>query len=274
MLRRKVLKPSQTQYFVSLSRELASQAQRVRQLIGNAHWGHDGRHKELLLMELIRRHCPSTALVSTGFAVSPSNLEMRSSEQDILILDTSREAPLFHQGSLVIAFVHTILAAISVKTTMESASLKQTINGLQTVRAVARDAGLKAEQIWCGGFFYQTAESWSKNHQLIYKSLKRYITENPAPPPVIDDGQPHIIGPNCLSDAGDLALVFDYERLGTDSTARVRGYSCSEAATAIFISLLLQHIALNFGATHSPFADLVHNLGVASLMPPKFDIVS
>src|SRR5947208_4098809 len=117
MLRRKVLKPSQTEYFASLSQELASQARRVRQLIGSAHWGHDGRHKELLLMELIRRHCPSTALVSTGFVVSPGNMEMRSSEQDILVVDTSREAPLFNQGALVIAFAHTILAAISVKTT-------------------------------------------------------------------------------------------------------------------------------------------------------------
>ena len=268
------LKPSEAEYFVSLSEELASQAKRVRQLIGSGHWGHDGRHKELLLIELIRRHCPSTVLVSTGFVVSPSNMEVRSSEQDILVVDTSREAPLFHQGALVIAFPHTILAAISVKTKMDTVSLRETIDGLQSVRAVARDAGLRAEQIWCGGFFYQTLESWAKNHQLIYNSLKRYIIKNPAPTPVVDDGHPHIIGPNCITDAATFAFIVDYERPSVKSRARIRGYSCSGAATAIFISLLLQHVAFSFGATHSPFTDLVENLGVDTLMPAKFDIVS
>jgi hypothetical protein len=121
------LKPAENEYFASLSGELDLQAQRVRQLIGSAHWGHDGRHKELLLAELIRRHCPASVLVSTGFVISPNNLEVRSSEQDILIVDASREAPLFHQGALVVAFAHTVLAAISVKTKMTPRTLKDTM---------------------------------------------------------------------------------------------------------------------------------------------------
>lgn len=274
MLREMSVKPSETEYFASLSQELDSQAQRIRQLIGSAHWGHDGRHKELLLMELIRRHCPSPVLVSTGFVISPNDLETRTSEQDILIVDTSKEAPLFYQGALVVAFAHTLLAAISVKTTMESGSLKQTIDGLQTVRAVTRNAGLKAERIWCGGFFYRICDLWSKNPQLIYDNVKRYIIKNPAPPPIVDDGQPHIIGPNCVTDAGQLALIFDYQRVGDENKARARGYSCCGVATAIFISSLLQHIAINLGASHSPFADLVDSVGVAKLTPPMFDIVS
>src|SRR5207237_9823165 len=147
--------------------DLDSQANRVRQLIVDAHWSHDGRHKELLLSELIRRHCPSSVLVSTGFVVSPNNLEVRSSEQDIVIVDVSKEAPLFHQGALVVAFAHTVLGAISVKTTMTAQTLKQTIDGLQTVRRVARDAGIKAEQIWCGGFFFRLQASWSANSRLM-----------------------------------------------------------------------------------------------------------
>jgi hypothetical protein len=268
------LKPSEAEYFASLSGELDSQAQRVRQLIGGAHWGHDGRHKELLLAELIRRYCPSSVLVSTGFVISPNNLEIRSSEQDILIVDASREAPLFHQGQLVVAFAHTVVAAVSVKTTMESASLKETIDGLQTVRRVVRDAGLKAEQTWCGGFFYRVQESWSKNSQLIYNNVKRCILKNPAPAPILHDDKPHIIGPNCISDSSELALIFDYERIGNKNTARLRGYSCPGVATAIFLSAILEHIAINFGATHSPFTDLVANLGLPNLSPSTFGIVN
>jgi hypothetical protein len=84
-------------YFLSLAEELNSQASRVRQLIGSAHWGQDGRHKEALLRELIRRHSPASILVTSGFLVSPNNVEVRSLEQDILLIDTSTEAPLFNR---------------------------------------------------------------------------------------------------------------------------------------------------------------------------------
>jgi hypothetical protein len=273
-VRAKSFKPSETEYFGSLSGELDSQADRVRQLIGDAHWGHDGRHKELLLAELIRRHCPASVLVSTGFVISPNNLEIRSSEQDILLVNIAAEAPLFHQGALVVAFAHTVLAAISVKTTMTARTLEDTINGLQTVRRVTRDAALKAEQTWCGGFFFRTQAHWSNKPHLIYENVKRCILKNPAPAPIVDDGRPHIIGPDCISDSRGVSLIFDYERTGNKNTARLRGYSCPQVATAVFLSAILEHIAISFGATHSPFSDLIGNLGVPALSPSKFDIVT
>src|ERR1039458_857317 len=133
------MKPSKLGYFQSLAEELRSQSSRVRQLIGDAHWGHDGRHKEVLLQALIRRHCPSTVLVSSGFMVSQNDPEILSSEQDILVVDTSTEAPLFNQGGLVIVFPHTVMAAISVKSTMSDATIKSVVDGLATVRNVASE---------------------------------------------------------------------------------------------------------------------------------------
>ena len=40
-------------YLESLAAELQSQSERVRSLIGSAHWLHDGRHKEHLLAEVV-----------------------------------------------------------------------------------------------------------------------------------------------------------------------------------------------------------------------------
>jgi hypothetical protein len=267
-----MLKPSKLDYFVSLSEELGAQANRVRQLIGSAHWGHDGRHKELLLMELIRRHCPASILVSTGFLVSPHNLAVRSSEQDILVVDTSIEAPLFQQGGLVIAFAHTLVAAISVKTTMDAESLKDTIDGLQTVRKVIRDANLNAEKIWCGGFFYAVKPAWRNKPHRIYDHIKRYIVENPAPGPIVDDDRPRILGPNCIADSNELAFIFDYQRNGDEMIASVRGYSCVRIATAVFLACLLEHIAMNLDAAHSPFSDFVTDLAMAPINPPSFSL--
>ena len=109
--------------------------------------------KETLLRDLLRRHSPSSVLVTSGFLVSPNNAEVRSSEQDILVIDTSTEAPLFHQGDFTIVFPHTVIAAISVKTTMKDETMKSVVDGLQTVRNVARDGGTEPNHIWCGGFF-------------------------------------------------------------------------------------------------------------------------
>jgi hypothetical protein len=107
------MKTSKMDYFLSLAEELNSQASRVHQLIGSAHWGQDGRHKEALLRELIRRHSPASVLVTSGFLVSPNNVEVRSLEQDILLIDTSTEAPLFNQADLAIVFLMLFFGIIS-----------------------------------------------------------------------------------------------------------------------------------------------------------------
>jgi len=266
------MKPSAIAYFNSLSAELDSQALRVRQLIGSAHWGHDGRHHELLLAELVRRHCPSSVLVSTGFVISPNDLEIRSFEQDILVVDTTKEAPLFNQGGLVIAFAHTILAAISVKATMTASSLKDTIDGLQSVRRVARDAAINQESIWCGGFFFRVDDKWLENPMLVYENIKRCVLNNPALPPILDDDRPHISGPNFMGDSSMLSFIFDYERNATHNVAKVRGYSGAKTATSVFLSCLLEHLTLNLNGVHSPFTDFVANLSIPPLAPPSLTI--
>jgi hypothetical protein len=172
----------------------------------------------------------------------------------------------------VIAFAHTVLAAISVKTTMEAATLKDTIDGLQTVRRVVRDAALNAETVWCGGFFYQVDERWMKNIRLVYKHARSCVLSNLALPPIVDDDRPHIFGPNFIGDSSEIALIFDYERQGAISAANVRGYSCDGTATAVFLSCLLEHITINLGGTHSAFTDLVVDLAIPTLTPPGFTI--
>src|SRR4051794_17511886 len=47
------LLPNRQRYLVSLAEELYAQANRVRDLIGDAHWLSDGHHKEYLLIDLL-----------------------------------------------------------------------------------------------------------------------------------------------------------------------------------------------------------------------------
>jgi hypothetical protein len=263
------VKASKAEYFASLSAELESQQRRIRHLIGSAHWGHDGRHKELLLAEVIRRHCPSSVLVSTGFVVSPSNFEIRSSEQDILLVDTAKEAPLFNQGGLVIAFPETVLAAISVKTTMETTTVDSVISGLKSVRDTAFNAGTNPEKTWCAGFFYTVDKAWHSNTTLIYDNVKRAMLGNPSPQPIIDDGRPYITGPNFLGASNDVSLLVDYERNKTKHAVTLRGYNSGQLATAVFLGCLLEHVSLHFDRHPAVFSDLVTELSVPPLDPPS-----
>src|SRR3712207_1006807 len=112
MVRTRVL-PQRFRYLASISEELLSQANRVRDLIGDRHWFSDGHHKEQLLASVLRRHLPADIIVSRGFVIDAVDPGGCSKEQDILVVDAHREAPIFRQGDLVICFPRTILAAIS-----------------------------------------------------------------------------------------------------------------------------------------------------------------
>lgn len=240
----------------------------MRQLIGSAHWGHDGRHKELLLADVIRRHCPPTVLVTTGFVVSPVDFETRSSEQDILVLDVSREAPLFHQGGLAIAFPHTVMAAISVKSTMEPTTINSVVDGLRTIRNVSNDAQVDSQKIWCAGFFFNLQPAWSVTPPLIYASLQRSIADRPVDHALLIGGSPHIGGPNFIGDSTEVAFILDYERQGENDLTRIRGYNCGTLGTSVFLACLLEHVSIQLKQYPSIFSDLVTDLNIPQLDPP------
>lgn len=266
------MKPAKSDYFNSLASELTAQSSRVRQLIGDAHWGHDGRHKETLLKDMIRRHSPAQTVVSSGFVISPNNVEIRSSEQDILVVDISTEAPLFQQGDLVIVFPHSVIAAISVKSTMKESTLKSVIDGLRTVRAVARDGDALPSQIWCAGFFYAVDYAWLSEPEYIYDKIRKYVLANPAPAPILDSGQPHALGPDLIVDSHELAFLLDYERHGDENRAKIRGYACKQAATAVFLSCMLEHVSLRLSGTRSVFSDFLSDLEIPQLQPSVVEI--
>ena len=50
--------PNYIEYQQSISRELLSIKDRVRNFIDNHHWGEDGRYKEIILSHVLRQHLP------------------------------------------------------------------------------------------------------------------------------------------------------------------------------------------------------------------------
>ncbi len=114
-------------YLQSWSLELSARANRVRQLIGDAHWLSDGHHKEELLRDFLARYMPRDLLLARGFVKSTVDLSLCSPEVDILVSDPSLNPPLFSEGGLQIVDASSVLALLEIKTTFSKAKLKEAV---------------------------------------------------------------------------------------------------------------------------------------------------
>lgn len=247
--------PNWYRYLTSLAGELHSQATRVRDLIGDSHWLSDGHHKEYLLRGLLERHLPVGMMAARGFAVSSQDDNLRSTEQDILVVDVSQEAPLFSQGGLVVAFPRTIRAAVSVKTTLDNETVADTVAGLNIVRNVCKDE-IDPRTIWCGGYFFEVDPTPARNPSLVTGYVRKGMADKPAIKPITPREHPHPCGPDMLCSAKSLAFRLDHGHATGESTAslpRLVGHECGDLATALFLAGLLDHLARCRGLTDSDF---------------------
>jgi len=111
----------------STTKELDVTKDRVRNLIGNSNWGEDGRYKEYILRNIIRKFLPSNLKIGTGFIVKNENEEYKCSSQiDILIFDSSYSI-LFSEGDFFIVSPNSVKAIIEVKTNIENQSLNEAV---------------------------------------------------------------------------------------------------------------------------------------------------
>ena len=100
------------EFHKSISGELESIKNRVRNLIGDKHWLSDGKYKEDVLRNVISRFLPKIFSVGTGFILT--NEKELSTEIDIIIYENAKPL-LFSQGDFVIVTADSVRAIIEVK---------------------------------------------------------------------------------------------------------------------------------------------------------------
>jgi hypothetical protein len=103
-------------YHESISLEMQSTQNRIRNLIGSDHWLTDGEHKEAVLRKALRTHLPEIFHVGRGFICYR---EKSSGQLDILIIDKTSPT-LFKDGELILTTPDTVSAIIEVKTRLQS----------------------------------------------------------------------------------------------------------------------------------------------------------
>ncbi len=144
--RKKELQRSRVKYFIylqttmpqnlpefqkSIGKELLTIKDRVRNLIGNAHRGEEGRYKESVLKKVIREYLPNNLSIWTWFIISKNDTRNYISKQiDILIYDNAYPV-IFRDEDFVIITQDMVRGIIEVKTKTNSSGnneLKKIIN--------------------------------------------------------------------------------------------------------------------------------------------------
>jgi hypothetical protein len=263
--------PNRRRYLLSLADELHSQATRVRDLIGDSHWYYDGHQKEYLLLDVFKRHLPFGMLASRGFVISPTAPESRSPEQDILVIDALQEAPIFHQGGMIIVFPRMVRAAISVKTTMDSKTIKDSVKGLNSMRDVT-NGHIESRLVWCGAYYFEVDGPSMANPLLPYGQISTALKDYPVQRPLTPSAHPRPLGPDLHCSSRDLAYKLDHgysSDAQTTTAARLLGYRCRGLATALFLGELLDHVAAARGAAASDFSYFTDGEGIEPLTEPS-----
>lgn len=111
-------------YRKSISDELISVKDRVRNFIGGAHYGEDGRYKEIIVTNIIKKNLPSTIGVGTGFIVGEN--DQITKQIDIIIYD-KKYPLLFSNGDFIIVLASAVYGIVEVKTKLNAANFSETI---------------------------------------------------------------------------------------------------------------------------------------------------
>lgn len=112
-------------YHESITMELLAARNRVRYFIGNRHWGEDGRYKEVLLINYLKKILPANVSVGTGFVRNGNEV---TKQIDIIVFDNSIPT-LFSAGDFVIVLPESVYGIIEVKSNLrESDSIKAIVN--------------------------------------------------------------------------------------------------------------------------------------------------
>jgi hypothetical protein len=118
------------EFHKSIGKELKAVQNRVRNLIKDANWLEEGRYKEVVLRNVIRRFLPENLNIGTGFILKDK--KEISKQIDIIIYDNTYPV-LFREGDFVITSPENVKAIIEVKTKLYS-------SGNPSVEEVLRNA--------------------------------------------------------------------------------------------------------------------------------------
>ena len=188
----------------SITKELDTIKNRVRNLIGSSNWAEEGRYKEAILRNVIKRFLPSNLSIGTGFVIKKNNGDTQISKQiDIIIYDNTVPV-LFSEGDFVITTYKNVKGIIEVKTKIRNNQLEEIIQ-----EKTETNGKLIGKNIFNGIFSYEyEGDINSRNiDKIIKKEAKGYVNHISLGPDVFirfwkkeDKNRLHPPVENCQND--------------------------------------------------------------------------
>lgn len=155
-------------YQQSIASEFSSIKDRVRFFINDRHWGEDGRYKEIILINYLRRILPNNVSVGTGFVKNKT--DELTGQIDIIVYKSSTPR-LFSEGDFVILMPESILGIIEVKSRSTHSVLADTRGGPSVIQKAEENGRIIGNtNIFNGIFAYDNS----------IKFNKRFISSNLA----------------------------------------------------------------------------------------------
>lgn len=190
--------PNVLEFLISWGLELSARQNRVRHLIGDAHWLTDGHHKESILRDFLSRYLPQEVKCSTGFIRTAVGQRRCSPEVDILLYSMRLHPPYFAECDVSIIDPASFIANIEVKSSFNVENLKDALSKIKEIRRLVAPERTTPSDIWSGVFFFDLPESRTLESALntLGDCLKNTFSPN-------DDGAYYptciVLGQNCIA---------------------------------------------------------------------------
>ncbi|WP_207654350.1 DUF6602 domain-containing protein [Anaerocolumna aminovalerica] len=160
-------------YQQSIAAEFVAIKDRVRYFIKDSHWGEDGRYKEVILINYLRRILPNGVSVGTGFV--KNNRGELTNQIDIIIYK-EQYPKLFSEGDFVILMPESVIGIIEVKSTSTTGLLTYKRNGLSVIEKAERNGKIIGnKRIFNGIFTYDNKINF--NSEFAYSTVAEKISK-------------------------------------------------------------------------------------------------
>lgn len=162
--------PDIARYQQSIAAEFTAQRDRVRYFIGNAHWGEDGRYKEILLADFLKTIVPNNVGVGTGFVRNAQ--DELTNQIDILIY--KKDYPtLFQKGDFVVLMPDSVLGIIEVKSVASASVLTTKTNNKSVIEKCDENGKIiGSNAIFNGIWGYDSDIRINRNNNNLRKQLR------------------------------------------------------------------------------------------------------
>ena len=148
-------------YYRSLTLELESVKDRVRNFIDGAHWLTHGEWRESVLRSMLRDRLPDSVKIGHGFVITETG---PTTQCDILIYRGDRPI-LFREGDLVFVTPDAVLGVFEVKSTARKDVVRDSITKLAEI---GRKLGRRRDDCCLGLFAY---DNEIKDHEWTLETL-------------------------------------------------------------------------------------------------------